>query len=54
MMESMLKGAFPVSMGFLTTDREVLVGLVDADATSFRRDSGGWRPQKTLIELLAS
>ena len=33
---------------------EVLVGLVDADATSFRQNSRDWRPQKTLIELLAS
>ena len=33
---------------------EVLVGLVDADATSFRQSSPDWRPQKTLIELLAS
>jgi len=33
---------------------EVLVGLVDADATSFRRNSRDWRPHKTLIELLAS
>jgi hypothetical protein len=32
---------------------EVLVGLVDADATSFRQNSRDWRPQKTLIELLA-
>jgi hypothetical protein len=31
---------------------EVLVGLIDADATSFRRNSHDWRPQKTLIELL--
>lgn len=33
---------------------EVLVGLIDADATSFRQNSRDWRPQKTLIELLAS
>ncbi len=33
---------------------EVLVGLVDADATSFRQNSRDWRPQKTLTELLAS
>ena len=33
---------------------EVLVGLVDADATSFRQSSREWRPQKTLSELLAS
>jgi hypothetical protein len=32
---------------------EVLVGLVDADATSFRRSDQEWHPQKTLIELLA-
>ena len=33
---------------------EVLVGLIDADATSFRQNSRGWRPQKTLSELLTS
>ena len=33
---------------------EVLVGLIDADATSFRRNSRDWRPQKTLSQLLAS
>lgn len=33
---------------------EVLVGLIDADATSFRQNSRDWRPQKTLIELLTS
>ncbi len=33
---------------------EVLVGLIDADATSFRRNSHEWRPQKTLSQLLAS
>jgi hypothetical protein len=33
---------------------EVLVGLVDADATSFRRNSGEWQSQETLIELLVS
>ena len=33
---------------------EVLVGLVDTDATSFRRNSSNWQPQKTFIELLAS
>jgi hypothetical protein len=33
---------------------EVLVGLIDADATSFRHNSRGWKPQKTLSELLAS
>jgi len=33
---------------------EVLVGLVDADATSFRRSSREWQPKKTLSELLAS
>ena len=32
---------------------EVLVGLIDADATSFRRNSREWRPKKTLSELLA-
>jgi hypothetical protein len=33
---------------------EVLVGLIDADATSFRKNSEEWRPRKTLSELLAS
>ena len=33
---------------------EVLVGLIDADATSYRQGDQGWRPQKTLRELLAS
>ncbi len=33
---------------------EVLVGLIDADAASFRQDSRDWRPQKTLIGLLTS
>jgi Animal haem peroxidase len=33
---------------------EVLVGLIDADATSFRRSHQEWRPQKTLSELLGS
>ena len=33
---------------------EVLVGLIDADPTSFRRHNPEWQPNKTLIELLAS
>jgi len=33
---------------------EVLIGLIDSDATSFRRNSRDWRPHKTLSELLAS
>jgi len=33
---------------------EVLVGLVDVDAASFRRNRRDWRPHKTLIELLTS
>ena len=33
---------------------EVLVGLVEADPTSYRRNNQEWRPQKTLDELLAS
>jgi len=33
---------------------EVLVGLIGADATSFRQSSQNWRPRKTLIELLTS
>jgi hypothetical protein len=32
---------------------EVLVGLIDADAKSFRRSHQQWRPRKTLAELLA-
>jgi hypothetical protein len=33
---------------------EVLVGLIDADPTSFRKNSQEWRPKKTLSELLTS
>ncbi len=33
---------------------EVLIGLIDADATSFRQTDQSWRPQKTLSEMLAS
>jgi hypothetical protein len=33
---------------------EVLIGLIDADATSFRRKDRDWQPQKTLSELLAA
>lgn len=33
---------------------EVLIGLIDSDATSYRQNSGDWRPQKTLSELLTS
>jgi hypothetical protein len=33
---------------------EVLVGLIDADSTSFRRSDRKWQPHKTLSELLAS
>jgi hypothetical protein len=33
---------------------EVLVGLIDADATSFRHKSPGWKPQRTFSELLAT
>jgi hypothetical protein len=33
---------------------EVLVGLIDSDATSFRQKQPGWRPLKTISELLAS
>jgi hypothetical protein len=33
---------------------EVLVGLIDADATSFRRSGTKWRPRKTLTGLLTS
>jgi Animal haem peroxidase len=33
---------------------EVLVGLIDADAASFRRSRQEWRPERTLSELLAS
>ncbi len=31
---------------------EVLVGLIDADATSFRRNHRNWQPHKTFSELL--
>ncbi len=30
---------------------EVLVGLIDADPTSFRQSNQEWQPQKTLSEL---
>src|SRR5271170_3003344 len=33
---------------------EVLVGLIDADATSFRHNSQGWKSERTLSALLAS
>jgi hypothetical protein len=33
---------------------EVLVGLIDADATSFRRSNPDWRSEKTLSDLLTS
>jgi hypothetical protein len=33
---------------------EVLVGLIDADPTSFRRNREPWRRKRTLSELLAS
>jgi hypothetical protein len=33
---------------------EVLVGLIDADAKSYRPGDQEWRPQETLSELLAS
>jgi hypothetical protein len=33
---------------------EVLVGLIDADTTSFRQNNKGWQPNKTFSELLAS
>jgi hypothetical protein len=33
---------------------EVLVGLIDADSTSFCRSQEEWQPHKTLIELLVS
>jgi hypothetical protein len=33
---------------------EVLVGLLDADPTSFRRSHHEWHPQKQLSELIAS
>jgi len=33
---------------------EVLVGLIDTDATSYRRNQTEFRPQKTLSELLSS
>jgi hypothetical protein len=33
---------------------EVLVGLIDADTTSFRHSKQEWKSQKTLSELLAS
>ena len=41
----------PVGGGIVT---ETLVGLIDADATSYRRSQQEWQPQKTLSELLTS
>ena len=38
--------------GRIVTD--VLVGLIDADGTSFRQNHRNWRPHKTLGELLTS
>jgi hypothetical protein len=38
--------------GQIVTD--VLVGLIDADATSFRQQSRNWRPRKMLTKLLTS
>jgi len=38
--------------GRIVTD--VLVGLIDADQTSFRQNSRDWRPQKLLSKLLTS
>ncbi len=32
---------------------EVLVGLIDADATSFRRNNRNWAPTKTISKLLS-
>jgi hypothetical protein len=32
---------------------EVLVGLIETDPTSFRKNSQEWGPKKTLSELLA-
>jgi hypothetical protein len=33
---------------------EVLVGLIDADESSFRRTNEEWQPMKTLSKLLSS
>jgi hypothetical protein len=33
---------------------DVLVGLIDGDATSYRKNRGEWRPQKNLSQLLNS
>ena len=33
---------------------DVLVGLIDADAASYRRNQPEWQPRKTLSELLSS
>jgi hypothetical protein len=33
---------------------EVLVGLIDADTTSYRRNNQEWPPLKALSELLTS
>jgi hypothetical protein len=41
----------PVGGGIVA---EVLVGLIDADATSYRRSHPEWRPRKALRDLLTS
>jgi hypothetical protein len=33
---------------------EVLIGLIDVDATSYRRGDANWRPRKALAELLTA
>jgi hypothetical protein len=33
---------------------EVLIALIDADATSYRRGDPNWRPRKSLADLLLS
>jgi len=44
-------GLGPIGARIVT---DVLVGLIDADATSFRHNDRDWRPQKTLSQLLTS
>jgi hypothetical protein len=45
------RGLGPIGGGIVA---DVLVGLIDADPTSFRQSCPGWRPHKTFSELLAA
>jgi len=47
-------GAFSDGVIAIIITIMVLIGLIDADPTSYRRNSRDWRPHETFIELLAS